>query len=526
MYRVLLADDESLDLEGVQRFIPWSDLNMEVVAAVNSGFAALEVMEREAIDILVTDVRMPNMSGLELARKALDKWSSLKIIFISGYQDFHYVKQAIALKAYSYVLKPMDDNELIESLLQIKNELDRDQKRKATEQAYKKVMPIVQNEYLLQLLEGSTDHYSLNLLFDGPEQSVIAWPVRVVILEMDDLAWKLNPYSDLEQQVLLHAFSSLIASLCQQYQINLVCKMINHRMALLLEHKGRVFDDLNILHRWIDEVRAKFPFTMTIGIGGIALEAAQLHDSYRQAITALDYKMFDGKGKLIAYEQLKRTEVEDARKLDIRLDALFHAMDHYELVSIHDEIEGLFRLTTNLRSRTSIHNFAMYIMMKLDSYLNSVQEDLFQILKMEFENLDILLQFETINDIRSWLTKKIFEISEVLHGKKQKKNWKLIQEIEKYMQLNLHSNITLRDLANRFSFTPNYLGFMFKEGTGKSFSEYLVDMRMERAWELLQNPTIKIYEVADQVGYRHLPYFSKQFKETFGMTPNECRRQT
>jgi len=261
MYRVLLADDESLDLEGVQRFIPWSDLNMEVVAAVNSGFAALEVMEHEGIDILVTDVRMPNMSGLELARKALDKWSSLKIIFISGYQDFHYVKQAIALKAYSYVLKPMDDNELIESLLQIKNDLDRDQKQKA-EQAYKNVvMPIDQNAY-------------------------------------------------------------------------------------------------------------------------------------------------------------------------------------------------------------------------------------------------------------------------VLYEKKHKKNWKLIQEIEKYMQLNLHSNITLRDLANRFSFTPNYLGFMFKEGTGKSFSECLVDMRMERAWELLQNPTIKIYEVADQVGYRHLPYFSKQFKETFGMTPNECRRQT
>lgn len=523
LYKVLLADDETLDLEGLLRFIPWPELHMEVVAAVNSGFAAIDVLEREKIDILVTDIRMPNMSGLELARRALEKWDDIRIIFISGHKDFNYVKQAISLKAYSYVLKPMDDNELIESLVKIKVELDRDKKRNETELAYKQVMPIVQNEYLLQLLEGSTDRHALNALFTGNDNDSIVWPVRIAVLEIDDLSWKLNPYSDAEQQDILNAFSTRMFALCQQHRIGNVCKITRQRMALLLEGSE---PDLSIFGEWIVDVTNNFPFTMTVGVGGGATNLSLLRQSYREAIAALEYKMFDGKGKIIDSGDLHRAEIEDAHNLDIRLDALFSSMNNYELVRIHDEIEGLFKLTTTLRSSLSIHNFSMYIIMKLDGYLHTLNEDLFQVLDMEFKNLDILLQFETIKDIRSWLTKRMYEISEVLHQKKQKKNWKLINEIEKYMRDNLQDNITLRDVANRFSFSPNYLGFMFKEGKGKNFSEYVVELRMEKASNLLKDPTIKIYEVASQVGYRHLPYFSKQFKETYGITPNDYRRQS
>ena len=109
MYKVLLADDEHLDLEGMRTFIPWSELGMEVVGAVSNGFSACELMERQAIDILVTDVNMPHMSGLELARRAMDRKPDVRVVFVSGHQDFHYVKQALSLKACSYVLKPMDE---------------------------------------------------------------------------------------------------------------------------------------------------------------------------------------------------------------------------------------------------------------------------------------------------------------------------------------------------------------------------------------------------------------------------------
>ena len=113
MYNVLLVDDEELDLEGMKRFIPWADLGMEIKGCVNNALSACEVLDQHHIDILVSDVNMPYMSGLELAKLALQRNPNIRIIFVSGFQEFSYVQQALSLKAYSYVLKPMEDSELI-----------------------------------------------------------------------------------------------------------------------------------------------------------------------------------------------------------------------------------------------------------------------------------------------------------------------------------------------------------------------------------------------------------------------------
>lgn len=272
MYKVLIADDEVLDLEGMRTFIPWTELGLEVVAAVNNGYDAYDVLKARKVDILVTDVHMPSMSGLELARKALqtEGCSNLRIIFVSGYQDFNYVKQALALKAYSYVLKPMDDAELIEALIKVREELDQQLQREQQERA--------------------------------------------------------------------------------------------------------------------------------------------LRESYKQAM-----------------EQ--------------------------QAVSQGD------------------------------------------------------LQPASGN------------------AAEPKKNSKLIHEMIQYMKQNIDGSLTLKEAADRFAFSPNYLGLMFKEEMGMNFSEYVIKLRMAKAGELLKDPKVKIYEVADRVGYRYMPYFSRQFKETFGMTPIDFRRK-
>jgi two-component system response regulator YesN len=120
---------------------------------------------------------------------------------------------------------------------------------------------------------------------------------------------------------------------------------------------------------------------------------------------------------------------------------------------------------------------------------------------------------------------KVFEISEQLKFRKSSKNGRLVEEIIDNIRERVHENITLRDMANRFSFSPNYLGVLFKEETGYNFSDYVIKIRMERARDLLVSTKLKIYEVASQTGYQYLPYFSRQFKEMYGMTPLEYRRK-
>lgn len=521
MYKVLLADDEILDLEGMKQFIPWESLGMSVVAGVNNGFAACELLENQHIDILVTDIRMPNMTGLELAQRALAAQENIRVIFVSGYQDFGYVKQAIALNACSYVLKPMDDKELIDALNKVRRELDRELEQQQTEIAYQQMVPIFKNQYLLQLLENPYEVVPLDVLNKEYRLDEVEWPVCVALLELDDIFWQLNHVDENGKRNMINAFFSRLNTLLAEHSIQYVCKVTDRRTAILLNERS----ERKVIIKILEELKLEHPFSVTVGISNTVNQIQDLHSSYLQAVAALDYKMFHGKGKWIPYGDVPSEGIKEAENIDIRLDSLLSAMSNYELVRIHDELEELLVLASRLRSKFTIQNFAMYIILKLDEHLHTINEDLFEILGMELRNLDILLQFETIDDIFTWLRRRVLEISEYLYNKKYSKNGRLIQEIIEDVSGRLDESITLRDMANRFSFSPNYLGLIFKEETGHNFSDYVIAKRMEKARDLLIHTKLKIYEIASQTGYQYLPYFSRQFRETYGITPLEYRRK-
>lgn len=534
MYKVMLVDDEILDLKGMQQFIPWKELGMYVVHAVTSGFAASEIIESEPIDILVTDVRMPNMSGLELARKALDRQERVKIIFVSGYQDFNYVKQAMSLNACSYVVKPMDDNELIESLRKLKSELDDERKLRENEQMYLRMVPIVKNEYLLQLLEGTSDEEMLRTLRRQYGLDRLAWPVRVVAVEQDDWMTKRGSDEPMDESKLSALFLQAVFEACGRLGIEHACKLGGNRVGLLLE-RGQEIEELRralASEGAVTPLTASHsapglaaPFTATIGVGGEADSHGRLKDSYREAKQALDYKVFFGKGRVILQEDIQQAQMKDVQRLDIQLDVLFEAMADYDLVKIHDELGLLYGLANNLRSKYTIQNFTIFLLMKLDTHLQKINEDLFRMLNLDLDSLDVLLRYETIEDIHSWLRYRVYELSELMQSKKQKKNWKLVQDIASDVKQRLHENITLKDVAEKYSFSPNYLGLIFKEEMNTNFSDYVAMLRMEKAGELLAGTNLKVYEIANLIGYRYLPYFSRQFKDYHGMTPLEFRRK-
>lgn len=521
MYKVLLVDDEELDLEGMKRFIPWDDLGMEVVDGVNNALSACEIIKNEDIDILVSDVNMPYMSGLELARIALEHKPNIRIIFVSGYQEFSYVQEALSLKAYSYVLKPMNDKELISSLLKVKRDLDDELKHREVEMAYHEMIPIVKSDFLIRLLEREESEESLAKMSISYEFDQLNWPIRVAVMELDNLSWR-QAGSLATQKELARAFMQHIQQAIAEMGMIPYCKLSSQRVAILLEDSNfnAVVDTL------MDSVQQQLTTSMTTGIGEPVYTLDQLQLSYRQAVEAVEGKMFLGKGNVIKYEDVSAEPgMLDAKMLDERMNTLLKAMEEYELVQICDELEKLFGSIRNLRSRFTVHNMSNYIIWKLEQYLSSRNEDLFELLGMEIQHLDILMQFETVSDIRSWFIQRIFEISERLYEKSNSRDGKFIRSVIETMKERMSENITIKDIAQHFSFSPSHIGFLIKERSGSTFNELLVQLRMEKACELLKEPGLKIYEVADQVGYRYLPYFSRQFKEKFAMTPMEYRKR-
>ncbi|MEC0238737.1 response regulator [Paenibacillus dokdonensis] len=526
MYNVLLADDEVLDLRGMERFIPWKELQMNVAAVVSSGFAALDYIRQHPIDILITDIRMPIMSGLELSREALQLLPQLKIIFVSGYEDFHYAKQAMELNVQSYVLKPVEDDEMIEVLQKVKCQLDLEQQQSRLKSDYYKTLPMLKNDLLLGLLDGqhgSESTHSDDLLL---EQCGISpfMPHRIAVIEIDDVAWKLNACSEIEAKQIINRLYQTVLDYSTEHRIRSLCKLSSREFALVLQAE-HITECEKMLSRLIECIEVRFPVTITVGLSSTAASLASIQASYHQAKQALDYKMLAGKSRLIQFAELESGSFEEVQSLEMRLDALFAEMSNYRLVQIHDELEHVFTLIRRMKSKSTVYNFAIQIISRLDAYLAGLNENLFQMLGMRMENLDILFKFETMDDIQSWLRRRVFEISEMLHVKKQKKNNKLLESVCAYVEEHLAQNIALRDVSNLFSFSPNHLGVLFKQGTGINFSDYVVERRMEKACELLRDPHFKIFEVAGRVGYKNLTYFSRQFKDKYGMTPGEYRKQ-
>lgn len=522
MYRVVLVDDEELELLGIQKLVPWNELQMEVMAACPDGFSALKYLEEHEADLLVSDIRMPIMSGLELASKAQKLHPGLKLLFVSGYEDFQYAKQALSMQASGYILKPVNDNEMIGALQAVKAALDEENGQKLRERSIQESMVYLKNELLERCLEGTPDCNTAITLIEQFNLGPHTGSLRAAIMELEEPDWRSLPYGNAgrpdDQTAQLF---DTVSQLCQSSGIGMYCKLSPRRLAVVLEESA----EPSRLQRIMEGMNERYGVTFTTGLGREVQSLDDLHRSYAEACKALSMKMFQGKGKLIAYSEARREAQDSALNIESAVDSLLLAMSGYDLVGIVDRMEELFQQVKNIENPSAVRNYSLFVISRLDTYLNGLNESLFTLTQKEGQTMDRLFQFETIDDIHSWLRRRIFEISEHLHNKKQRKNMKLIGQIQQYIDERLGGSLSLKEVAQAFSFSPNYLGHLFKEETGELFSEYMNRKRMELAKRLLSDTSMKVYEVADRVGASTLAYFSKQFKDYTGLTPGEYRKQ-
>ncbi|MFC5404895.1 helix-turn-helix domain-containing protein [Cohnella soli] len=516
MYRALLVDDEDLDLYGLTHFIPWDRLGIVVAASVNSGYAAMSVLEHEQIDILVTDIRMPNMTGLELARKASALWPNMQTIFVSGVQDFHYAKEALTLNAANYVLKPVDDDELTRSLERVVDALNLSKERDRMETAYMQLAPMAHRQWLLEALEGSADVNDAGNEAGGVEPPMLNG--RIAVVEIDDIAWKIAGLSEEERSSLSDSIGYWVERSKEAGCVHL-CRIAPHRLAVVLEEAPAW------LKLAIEGLGHAFPVTATVGIGGSFERLGDIGRSYREALKALSCKWFEGKGRIIEIGNIRHMELENAHRIDIRLDALFTAITRHEPERIRMEVDDLFGLARRSGSKLAVNHFVARVLIKLDDYLAGLNTDLFALLDIDAEQLDELNHYETVEDLRTWFLERFLTIADLLNARKQRKNRKLIEEVMAYVTERIGEQLTLRDVGNHFSYSHNYIGQLFREETGSSFTDFVIQVRLEKARDLLQHSNLKIYEISERVGYSNLTYFSKQFKECYGVSPGEYRKQ-
>ncbi|MFB8373998.1 response regulator transcription factor [Paenibacillus taichungensis] len=524
MYKAALVDDENYDLVGMRELIPWDELNIEIAFMGNKPLAALHYLQNHDVDILVTDIKMPVMSGLELARMALQKQPELKIIFISGYEDFDYAKQAIHLKADGYILKPVDDDEIKTTLQKIVHVLKEENARLETNNRSDALehFDFVKQDFLKHLMEGSIDAptlQSFTRLYPLPPRTETA---HAVIIEMDHMQ---HLFTDEEYERWHELTFRQITSWIETKNWGAWCRLSTDRIGLMYSYDaGDIELNLNEL---IHYIRDRSRFTITVSFGQKTNRVTELPVSFDEARNLIGCKMFLGKNRLISPGEVHIPLVRDVLDVNSQLDRLFTAMSTYDLVTICDAVEELFEHVRAFSDSSKVHHFSTHVLSRLEGYLNAeAQGDFPHFAKWKAEGFETVQQFDTVDDIKSWLRRTVFEWSEHIYLRKQKSNWKLFSDIEHYVGQRLSQDVTLKDLAAHFSYSPNHLGFLFKDKVGVNFSDYVAARRLEHARHLLQTTNLKIYEIADQVGYRSLTYFSRLFRETFGMKPGDFRKQS
>ncbi|TYP78103.1 response regulator [Paenibacillus methanolicus] len=513
---ILLVDDEAIDLEWLRRRVAGSHLNVQVVGTANSGFAALKLMEEQHVDVILSDIRMPIMTGLEFARKVRELHPLVQIVFISGHEDFGYAKEAMQVNAAGYLLKPVDDNELHEMLENLSAKLSRQREQ---DRSMSEALSLVSQELLLRWFQsgdgGAVEPHIRDYLHPFLQAGA-----TVAAMEIDDLEWRVP---EEERASAARRIELLIAGLVQERALGTLLMSGASRFILVSSVPEERLTAM--LEELIGAVRSGSPLTITVGLGQYTTSLTGLHESYRQAQAAVSAKWLLGKSRLIRDGAASSPRPALGASDDEVVDRMLEAILEYDLVAIDDCLLQLFNRDVSGSRKSEIYDLIIRITSKLHADLQRQGENLYELLQWESHQPVMLFQFETMGDVLSWLRRRFFELSEMLYAKKQRQKRKLIEEIYRYVDDHLEHRVTLKEVAAHFDFTPNYLGHVFKEDTGRHFSDFLNERRMNRVCELLRDPLLKVYEIAERVGYKNIIYFNRQFKQAIGMSPGEYRKK-
>ncbi|SHE90262.1 two-component system, response regulator YesN [Caldanaerobius fijiensis DSM 17918] len=530
MVKLIIVDDEEITRDSLLNLINWNELGITISGSAANGIEALDVYAKNGADIVLTDIRMPKMNGIELMKKLKKIDPSIIIIVLSAYDDFSYAQESLKSGAFDYILKPIEIEKLIDVVkraVKAKNqEFMRKKREQMIQKQLKESLPLLREKFLSQLLTRPMPNLREKIKYlnlDIQENFYF-----VILLEIDDYAKIIENYS--EQDIQLTDFMvinivdetlenhkhAILSSGEGSFSIIMTAKSKDHIKSTILEHCERIRSNLN-----------KFAsLNITQSVGRIVSDLNDIHYSHKDALLAMEYKFYLGKNQIIFYDEVEPFEMEKIYypiKLEEQLVMSIKKADIDSALRVLDEIWQSFtekNLAVDIIKRWCIELIALITRSLVELGENP---DIF------FKNTDpwsIIKKLETIDDTRAWIQNIIEAVTEYIALKRKSKNKKIVEKALEIIEKEYaNKNLTLNDIATKLYITPNYLSYLFKSETGENFTEYLTKIRIDKAKELLKNLEFKIYEIADAVGYADPHHFSRVFKRQEGITPAEYRDQ-
>ncbi|MGG6313276.1 response regulator [Paenibacillus macerans] len=548
MYKLILADDEEDVREGLLRLIDWDSLGYEVMETAENGKEASELVEKHVPDVVVTDIQMPFMNGLQLAEWIREKYPATKIIILTGYEEFEYAQKAIRLGIDEYVLKPFSAGELADILRKVKAQIDAEMAEKENVQLltehYRKNLPILQSLFLSSLVsrrlrEGEIcekcQHYDLDLRGDSYMVSVIRIDSAGIRRDRDAGGngepgiGSLSLKDTNDKQLQLFAVLNIADEIVQRHPGDRA--FIHHDEVVLLSigpSGGGEEGSERTLHL-LEEIRFSverfLKLTVTIGAGPVVSQLSEVVGSYDEAIKALDYRVILGGNKVIWIEDVETRQFVPLTIDELKEKELIRCLKVGSDQELENLMEELFAALAE--SKVSYQDFQVYLLEILTSVIKVAKDIHVDLDKLFGEGSGFLGQFAKFahaDEAKAWFMDICMKLKYFIASDRQSSYNKLVDEAKEYIAAHYRDNdISITKVCQQLHISAGYFSNIFKKETKTTFVNYLMGVRMEAAQDLLTTTDLKAFEIAERVGFADPNYFSFCFRKKFGISPKEYR---
>jgi two-component system response regulator YesN len=506
MFKLLIVDDEKLIREGLATGFDWESLGFYVCGTAANGIEALKIIEKDMPDVIITDIKMPLMDGLNLIKHVNAKNKDTKFVVLSGYDLFDYAQKAISYGVTSYLLKPISEDELFPLMEKLHTELTNQQNRmevaKTTSILFERSKVESLNNQLRKLLYDSS-YYEKHI---------------------EDMFMEICPGINLDNmEICLMYCHGLLSSHIIYQQLS---EYANSNRHFLIDGENIIFiyssvkgetivsDVLKILDKNNPNIKAAENMVITLSSTFSGLSS--LKQAYEEASGLLKHSFYNSPGKILAKPSAPMKNGADISPI---ADSVIAAVLNGKEIEYKIKLREYFK-----KCQEQYLSKDILVLKIVDIYTSAIEQ---------FDNINIqvnrnnlystLISFSNFKDFKHHVEELFNELFEQFQHYKSSSEQPLIKKIENYINNNYRERITLKSLSDIFHINPSYLSHLFYQKTGVSISNHIKNIRIQNAKRLLVSSDYRIHEIADMVGYKEYRYFCTVFKREVGKTPMEYR---
>jgi two-component system response regulator YesN len=522
MYNVLLVDDEPLICKGLSALIDWGAYGFRVTDYALNAFDALKKTKTRQYDVIITDIKMPGIDGLELIKRLKEQKNDAKIVILSGYRDFEYARLALKHGVNSYLIKPVDEEDLIDTLEEIKVELEEDSKSRTI---FSESLTIIREKMISDLCINGAGNNIDESEFERIGLRLAGSVYSVCMVDISDYINYEIESGSLDYPSIYNNIKNIIEKTATKYHKGFPFEVKKNIIGILIcKNIESDFSIKSFCQLLFESIKACMECVI-MTVGNEVEKYSDLPQSFEQARKLLEWKSFNQSSGISFCEGLGQINYSESFTNAEDLERLVEYVKDGKRDLVIKEVDNCFgRFLDQKLHPNIVLGIIMDMFLRLSLLIDKMGGNIEDALEENFR-LSGIERKQSIRELKDTLLGICLNSLDYIKNANSNRSNKTIESIIKYVNENYHTDLNLKIISKLFYMSPVYLGRLFKSNTGMNFADYVNRCRIEHAEDLLANNEMKVSSICKEVGYNDVNYFIKVFKKKKGMTPSEFRNK-